>query len=558
MEFTFKTKFVCSFILLFFILAFSFAEETKNKTAEVDKLFARWDSTATPGMSLAIIKDGEIIYERGYGMANLDLNIANSPTAVFRIGSTSKQFTAACIAMLALGGKLSLDDNIRKYVPEMPEYEKPVTIRHLLHHTSGLRDYLTLEYLAGKSDFDFYTPEDTIAAIARQKALNFLPGEEYLYSNSGYFLLGVIVQRVSGKTLNEFAQEHIFKPLGMRNTHFHDDHTMIVKNRASGYSPAKNGFRIDMTSLDHVGDGGVFTTVEDLYLWDQNFYHNKLQKGLLELIHTKGILNSGEELDYAFGLVISDYKGLKMVSHGGAFVGYRAEMIRFPEEKFSVICLANLSTVNPSRLCRQVADIYLADKLKEEKVAEKPKEELKPVTLPKEVLEEKIGNYQDEKGISWMSIRLKDDKLMVEAYGEKLPLTPVSTSHFITVDAPYEVSVEFIPAEGKPEKVRATIEGEENTFIKAADVSPLTPKQLQEYAGDYYSDELPALYKLIVEDGKLFLKYRNLPEDALQLLAPDKFNLKMLNFDFIRNKKKEISGFKLNAGRVRIEFARKK
>jgi CubicO group peptidase (beta-lactamase class C family) len=558
MEFSFKSKFVCSFILLFFILAFSFAEETKDKTAEVDKLFAKWDSTATPGMSLAIIKDGEIIYERGYGMANLDLNIANSPITVYRIGSTSKQFTAACIAMLALQGKLSLDDNIRKYIPEMPEYEKTVTIRHLLHHTSGLRDYLTLEYLAGKSDFDFYTPEDTIAAIARQKALNFLPGDEYLYSNSGYFLLGVIVQRVSGKTLNEFAQEHIFKPLGMRNTHFHDDHTMIVKNRASGYSPAKNGFRIDMTSLDHVGDGGVFTTVEDLYLWDQNFYHNKLQKGLLELIHTKGILNNGEELDYAFGLVISDYKGLKMVSHGGAFVGYRAEMIRFPEEKFSLICLANLSTVNPSRLCRQVADIYLADKLKEEKVAEKPKEELKPVTLPMEVLEKKVGNYQDEKGISWVSIRLKDDKLMVEAYGEKLPLTPISASHFITVDAPYEVSIEFIPGEGKPEKIKATIEGEENTFIKATDVSPLTPKQLQEYAGDYYNDELPALYKLVVEDGKLFLKHRNLPEDALQLMATDKFNLKMLNFDFIRNKKKEISGFKLNAGRVRIEFTRKK
>jgi CubicO group peptidase (beta-lactamase class C family) len=558
MKSTLMAKFICSFIMLFIILVFACAEEKNDKTAEMDKIFAKWDSTITPGMSIAIIKDGEIIYERGYGMANLDLNIANSPITVFRIGSTSKQFTAACIAILSLQGKLSLDDNIRKYVPEMPEYEKPITIRHLIHHTSGLRDYLTLEYLAGKSDFDYYTPKDSVAAISRQKALNFLPGEEYLYSNSGYFLLGVIVERVSGKSLNDFAQEHIFKPLGMKNTHFHDDHTMIVKNRASGYSPTKNGFRIDMTSLDHVGDGGVFTTVEDLYLWDQNFYDNKIQKGLLELIHTRGSLNNGKELDYAFGLGITDYKGLKMVSHGGAFVGYRAEMIRFPEERFSVICLANLSAVNPSKLCRQVADIYLADKLKEKKVAEKPKEELKPVTLPKEVLEEKVGNYQDEKGISWVSIYLKDDNLMVEAYGEELPLTPVSRSHFIAVDAPFDVSVEFIPEEGKPQKAKATIEGDETTFIKAPDVSPLTAKQLQEYAGNYYSDELPATYRLVVEEGKLFLKYRNLPEDAFKLMAPDKFNLKMLNFHFIRNEMKEITGFKLNAGRVRIEFGKEK
>jgi CubicO group peptidase (beta-lactamase class C family) len=558
MKSTLMAKFICSFIMLFIIFVFACAEEKNNKTAEVDKIFAKWDSTITPGMSVAIIKDGEIIFERGYGMANLDLNIANSPITVFRIGSTSKQFTAACIAILSLQGKLSLDDNIRTYIPKMPEYEKPITIRHLIHHTSGLRDYLTLEYLAGKSDFDYYTPKDSVVAISRQKALNFLPGEEYLYSNSGYFLLGVIVERVSGKSLNEFAQEHIFKPLGMKNTHFHDDHTMVVKNRASGYSPTKNGFRIDMTSLDHVGDGGVFTTVEDLYLWDQNFYYNKLPKGLLELIHTKGILNNGKELDYAFGLGITDYKGLKMVSHGGAFVGYRAEMIRFPEERFSVICLANLSTVNPSKLCRQVADIYLADKLKEEKVAEKPKEELKPVTLPKEVLKEKVGNYHDEKGMSWVSIFLKDDTLMVEAYGEELALTPVSRSHFLAVDAPFAVSVEFIPEEGKPQKAKATIEGDETTFIKAPDVSPLTAKQLQEYAGNYYSDELPATYKLVEKDGKLFLKYRNLPEDAFKLMAPDKFNLKMLNFHFIRNEKKEITGFKLNAGRVRIEFAKEK
>jgi len=553
-----KSKLLWGFIILVFIIfSVAITEEEADKTKEVDKIFAKWDSTASPGMALGIIKDGELIYARGYGMANLEYNIAITPKSVFRIGSTSKQFTASCIAILALQGKLSLDDDIRKFIPELPEYQKPVTVRHLIHHTSGLRDYLTLEYLAGKSDHDFYTPEDSIAALARQKALNFTPGDEHLYSNSGYFLMGVIVERVSGKTLNEFAHEHIFKPLGMKNTHFHDDHTMVVRNRADGYSPTKTGFRIDMTTLDHVGDGGIFTTVEDLYLWDQNFYHNKLEKGLLELLHTVGVLNNGEKLEYALGLGVSDYKGIKMVSHAGGFVGFRAQMIRFPEEKFSVICLANLGTANPSRLCMQVADVYLANKFKKEKVAE-PKKEVKPITLSKQELEDKVGNYQDERGLRWVSLSLEDDKLMAENFGEKLLLTPVSKTHFIVVGAPFEVSIEFVPVEGKPLKAKVTIEGEETAYIKTPSIKPLTPSQLKEYAGEYYNDELPATYKLVIKEGKLYLEHRNAPKRPLKAMTLDKFNLRGLNFDFTRDKKKKITGFKLNAGRVRIEFTKKK
>ncbi len=552
----FRLKVLWILLFMAFLISGVAADE---KTDKVDKLFSQWDTTISPGAALAIIKEGEIIYKRGYGMANLEQNIPITTTSVFRIGSTSKQFTAACIAILALQGKLSLDDDIRKYIPEMPEYERPITIRHLVHHTSGIRDYLTLTEIAALADDYFYTPEETIELVARQRKLNFLPGEEHLYSNSGYFLLGVIVQRASGKPLNEFAQEHIFKPVGMKNTHFHDDHTMIVKNRADGYSPTKEGFRINMTTLDHVGDGGLFTTVEDLYLWDQAFYNNSLGKELMDSIQTTGRLNSGKKLDYAFGLDIDEYKGFKRVSHGGSFVGFRAQMVRFPEQKFSVICLANLGTINPSRLCMQIADIYLADEFKEEKKAAEEIKKVKPVKLAKKVLEEKVGNYQDEKTGAWIVISMEEDRLHMEAFGRKNELTAVSKTRFQALKAPFGLSIEFLPAQiGGKEKARLFIQEEEITLAKAPKQEPLTPEQMEEYAGEYFNDELPVTYRLAVENGALHFKHKNAPKEALKAMDRDKFTVGWFNVIFTRDKSDKITGFVLGAGRAaNIEFVKK-
>ncbi len=552
-----ESKLLWIFLFIAFLVSVASADE---KTDKVDKLFSKWDSTISPGAALAIIKDGKIIYKRGYGMANLEHNIPITPTSVFRIGSTSKQFTASCIAILALQGKISLDDDIRKHIPELPKYERPITIRHLLHHTSGIRDYLTLGAIAALPDDHFYTPEDSVELLSRQKGLNFLPGEEHLYSNSGYFLLGVIVERVSGKSLNDFAQTHIFKPLGMKNTHFHDDHTMVVKNRADGYSPQKKGFRIDMTTLDHVGDGGVFTTVEDLFLWDQAFYNYKLGKELMELIQTPGVLNNGKKLDYAFGLSITEYKGLKKVSHGGGFVGFRAQMARFPEQKFTVICLANLGTINPSRLCNQVADIYLTDKLKEAPKEPKKKEKIKAVALSKQELEDIVGNYQDERTGTWTIISIKEDKLVMEAMWRKYGLTPVSKTRFKALDAPFDNLIEFFPDEkGRIRKAKVTMEGRDDiSLVKSSLLSPLTPAQLKEYAGEYYNDELPATYKLALEKGSLFFKHKNAPKGALKAMDRDKFTLRWFSIEFVRDKRERINGFVLAAGRAaNIEFVKK-
>ena len=530
-----------------------------ERTDKVDKLFTEWDMTVSPGCALAVVKDGRIIYERGYGMAKIEDGLAMTPTKIFDIGSTSKQFTAASIALLIRDGKIAPGDDVRKYIPELPRYEKTVTIDHLLHHTSGLRDYNALLELSGfRPESDSPTVEEALEVISRQKRPNYLPGEEYSYTNTGFFLLGQIVERVSGKSLNAFAQERIFGPLGMKHTIFQDDHTQIVKDRASGYDKTENGFKLDMSNWDEVGDGNVYTSVEDLYLWDQAFYTNALGKDLMDMLHTVGVLNNGNKLDYAFGLVITEYKGLKVVEHGGAWAGFRAGFARFPEQKFSVICLANLSSINPSGLCLKVADIYLADVLKDA-----PKAEVKttePVKLSPQELEAKTGNYQDDKFGMWLSLSVKDDKLEMDGLGKPFQFVPVSPSMFRAIDAPAEITLEFAaPVKGKALEAIATV-GKDETFklTKAVALAPLTPAQLQEFAGLYKSDELlGAEYRLVVEKDGLVIKFRNAPKDPLAAKAPDKFTLGSFNIEFVR-KGKKVTGFELSVGRAgHIVFLRK-
>jgi CubicO group peptidase (beta-lactamase class C family) len=351
-------------------------------------------------MAVGVIVDGELVHARGYGMANLEHGIPITAKTVFRIGSTSKQFSALCMLLLENDGKVSLDDDIHEYFPEFQDYGAPVTIRQLIHHTSGVRDYLTLMSLSGKRGDDFYTDDEVVDMLARQRELNFPPGEQHLYSNSGYFLLSQIVSRTTGMSMREYGEREIFEPLGMQDTHFHDDHEHVVPFRASGYSPNGEGsFRINMTTLPMVGDGGIFTTVEDLLLWDRNFYDNNLGEDLTQRQLTTGVLNDGSVLDYAFGLNDSEYRGLRVIRHGGSFVGFRAEMIRFPEQRLSVICLANLSSTSPSRLANQVADIYLEDELEplrpraRAQAGQRPQGQAAPASLSRMQLAEYTGSY---------------------------------------------------------------------------------------------------------------------------------------------------------------------
>jgi len=409
-------------LLLLFLIPFLAISQIKEGQ-EVDSIFAEWTQPETPGCALGIIKDGKLVYAKGYGSADLEHDIDITPSSVFYIGSVSKQFVTFCILLLEEQGKLDLDDKIQKYLPDFPEYEAPLTIRHFIHHTSGVRDYLTLMYLKGKNYLDNLDVDEVYELIKRQKELNFTPGEKYLYSNSCYFMLAMIVEKASGKSIREFAKENIFEPLGMKNTLFYDDNTDLIKNRVFSYQRKIDGEGFDnlIMRFDLVGSGGVYSNIEDLYLWDQNFYHNKLGKGgqdIIEKMHKEGLLNNGKSSGYAFALNNGTYKGLRTVSHGGALAGYRAELLRFPEEEFSVVILANRADANPTGRAYKVADIVLKDDFtkepeKKEKAKTAEKDHKEKVGLSKINMADYIGEYYSEELDATYKIFMEEGKLML-------------------------------------------------------------------------------------------------------------------------------------------------
>ena len=553
-----------SFLLSSGIIAQTPPPAPENLPAKVDAIFQKMDSTVSPGCSLSVIKDGKIIYERGYGMADLDHNIPNTPTTVFHVASMSKQITAASILLLAQQGKLSLDDPVRKYIPELPDFGTPVTIRQLIHHTSGLRDQWDLLGLSGwRYSLDLITNDDVLYVVSHQKELNFPPGTKHLYSNTGYTLLGEVVKRVSGKTLREFTTENIFQPLGMKNTHFRDDHAEIIKNIAYGYEPAKDTFRLSVTNFDTVGATSLMTTVEDLALWDENFYNPRVGgPDLIKQMLERGKLNNGEQLDYASGLVIATYRGLNTVDHGGADAGYRADLIRFPDQHFSAACLCNLATANPSDLTRKVAEIYLAKQMKPADPAHA--DDAKPVVLTLAQMQAKVGSYVNVKDendfVRWV---MKDGKLQVGNFGddETYEVKPLSESQFHLLIAPIDFT--FLPVKpGAPIEFTKREDGKIETFSATEPFTP-DPAQLAEYAGVYSSSEIDPLYEIKVEHqhiiggesgpsdqlGLVLFRLKN-DRDMLRPVAHDFFAASVGKIRFTRDAKGNIDGFLLNTGRI--------
>ncbi len=520
--------------------------QAENPTKQVDDLFQKMDTTTLPGCALSVMKDGKIVYERGYGMADLDHNIPITPATVFHVASMSKQFTAASIVLLAQEGKLSLDDPVRKYIPELPDFGTPVTIRQLIHHVSGLRDQWDLLGLAGwRYSLDLITDDDVLSLISRQRGLNFPPGSRYMYSNTGYTLLAQIVKRVSGQSLREFTTSHIFEPLGMKNTHFRDDHAEIVKNIADGYSPARDSFELSVTNFDTVGATSLMTTVEDLALWDENFYNPKVGgPALIQQLLERGKLNNGQQLDYAFGLVVAPYRGLATVGHGGADAGYRSDIVRFPDQHFGVACLCNLARANPSDLTRKVAEIYLAKEMKPAETA--PAAEEKGVPLTPEQLNGKAGTYLDLESNDTFRIIAKEDKLRISWgwEGDGTELKAVGENHFRLSSAP----VEFTFESGKLLFKEGVADPRVFTSVPA-----FTPSasQLNEYAGFYSSEEIDPLYTFKVEQDKLVLHRLKHEPDELHPVTRDFFAGPIGNIRFTRDAKGKISGFVLSTGRIK-------
>jgi len=420
-----------------------------KKSAGVDEVFLDLAKPGSPGCALAVARGGRIIYEKGYGLANLEEKVNITPQTVFDIGSTSKQFTAASILLLERQGKLSVHDDIRKYLPELPDYGHKITLLHLLNHTSGLRDYLTLFELAGINTDSVTTDEDAMAIISNQRALNFEPGSEWLYSNTGFFLLSVIVKRVSGKSLPEFANENIFAPLEMKSTVYRNDHTQIVANRALAYDAKEKegGYALNISYFEQTGDGAVHTSVEDLMKWDENFYTSKVGgREFLAELQEPGKLNSGKALSYAKGLMVEKYRGMSIVEHGGSWGGYRAQLLRFPEQHFSVACLCNVGNAGPEKRALRVADIFLTEEMKEpapREKEEKKREKKETVTLRAENLAGYAGSFASEELRATYLLKVADGKLMLESIqsgegflhaAQHLALRPVGAEMFVVDD----------------------------------------------------------------------------------------------------------------------------
>ena len=548
-------------LLLLFLLghvALYVNGQMKN-TKIIDTIFSDWNTT-TPGCALGIIKEGELIYAKGYGLANMEYDIPNSANSVFRIGSTSKQFTAACIINLSLQGKLDLDNTLDEYFPAFPAYAQDITIKHLLNHTSGIRDYLVIAYLKGYNDHDYYEDSDIMKWLVDQDDLNFKPGNEYLYSNSGYWLLGQIVNKVSGMNMAEYAKKEIFEPLGMSNTHFHNDHTKIVKGRASGYAPNEDGsYKISMTTLNMIGDGGIFTTINDIKKWDDAFYNsNTLGKQFWDIMTERGTLNSGEPIDYAAGLIMGSYKGLKTISHGGAFVGFRAELIRFPEQRVSIAIFANRADANPTKMGYQVADILLKDELKNEEISDKQEEpasnDLPTTTF---MLDQLVGQYEVQPGIA-VSFSVKDNALHVfqEWDGANYPVERASGNTFQVPSNP-GIKFTFANLQDGSAQLLTVDQGGNKSSHKRIEKFTASNINLGDFSGDYYSKELDIVYHFHVENNKLKLVVRTNDPVELKTAKEDHFTYRGNLFRFKRNNG-SVTGFELDAGRIKnLKFGKK-
>jgi CubicO group peptidase (beta-lactamase class C family) len=553
-------------LFLFSLLVTFFASASDEQFTAVDELFSDWEQSGSPGAALGIIRDGEFIYAKGFGFANLEHNIPIDANSVFRIGSTSKQFTAACIVLLEQKGQLKFSDTLDTYFPSFPDYAKRITVAQLLHHTSGIRDYLELAYLKGLHEDDFYQDKDILAWLIQQKELNIAPGEEFFYSNSGYWLLGQIVNQVSGMSMAKFAQEEIFKPLGMNSTHFHDNKNRIVPNRAAGYAYFdKDDIEIWMTTLQMIGDGGIFTTINDIKKWDDAFYQSKvLNRDFWEKMLLQGTLNNGEEIDYASGLLVGSYKGLNTISHAGSFVGFRADIMRFPEQKFTVAIFANRSDANPTALAEAVADVFLADEFvsKPTEVSKPLVEALNDTVKTKTVFAQTqlLGVYMFSEQFQ-IALSLQDGKIRAKQSWNGDEYVIVATD---TEANEYQIeeddSVKFTFSELKDEKTQVMTIFEDGV---ATDLKRTTPFDasgivLSDFVGDYYSEELDVLYRLRVVDENIVLSFGSYEQLPLWILSESRLTYEGNYVDFERNGN-SVESFKLNTEQAKnISFVKRK
>lgn len=469
----------------------------------VDEIFRAFDNTRSPGCAVATGLNGNTLLTRAYGMADLEHGVPNTPETIFEPGSVTKQVTAAAAVLLALDGKISLEDDIRRYLPEVPDYGSTITVRHLLNHTSGLRDWGSVAGIEGwPRTRRVHTHVHVLDIVSRQRALNYRPGEYYSYTNTGYNLLAILVERVSGKTLAEFTRERIFEPLGMTRTGWRDDFQRVVRDRAVAYGARRGGEWYNLMPFENVyGNGGLLTTVEDLLRFTWNLETGKVGgRRFVEEMHRQGVLNSGEVISYASGLQVGTYKGLPVVEHSGSTAGYRGHLARFPEQGFAFAVLCNASTANATALLFQVADLHLGRALQATELPPPPG----AMSLRPEELQAFAGTYRDTRTGVPVQISLREGGLWTQG---RLFL-PVGEGRFVAPGGAGSLIFDPRPAGGPRASAVLGTPGQPGVRLEPVEpFSPGTP-ELRVYEGTYRSEEAEATYKVVVEDGGLVLRDR--------------------------------------------------
>ena len=526
------------------------AQQPNDSTrVSLDRVFAAWSSKDGPGCAVAASQSGKTIYEAGYGSANLEADVPITPASIFHAASVSKQFTAMAVLLLAREGKLSLDADVRTYLPELPDYGHKITLRHLLTHTSGLRDQWDLLSMArGRFEEDRITEADVLDIVTRQKSLNFVPGTEYLYSNTGYTLAGTVVKRASGKTLRQFADERIFQPLGMTRTHFHDDYHMLVKGRTSAYARRANGeWRVSTPNFDTYGATSLFTTAGDLLKWQENFRHPVVgDDAMFREMQTSAVLANGDTTGYGLGVGIETQRGMRLVGHSGADAGYRAYTGRYPEHAFAVAVLCNAGPSNPSALSAEVAAIYL-------------KSFMKPVPAPvvatakpsPQELARVAGLYVNPVTGNVTFVTLRDTALVV---GRTMgpALVPIGERRFWF--APQQAEWEFTPNGTLVQRFRSAPPRTSMTLTRR-EAARSSRQDLAGYAGSYSSDELGATYLVAATDTALTFRTRTaqpwtvIPSYGDTFLGQSLVGQSLL--EFTRDASGRVNGVLMSTGRVR-------
>lgn len=530
----------------------------------LDELFQAWNKPGTPGAAVAVIQHGKLVLEKGYGLANLEYDVPVKPETVYHVASVSKQFTAMALVLLEEEKKLSLEDDVHKYLPELPDYGQRLTVRQLLQHTSGIRDQWQTLALAGWRLDDVITQEQILRVLFRQKELNFPPGTGHLYSNGGYTLAAEIVARVAGKSFPDFCQERIFGPLGMTHTHFHIDHRRVVHDRAYSYEKTDEGYEALPLNYANVGATSLFTTAPDLARWLDNFREPKVGGGAaIERLQEQAVLANGRKIDYALGLSLGEYRGLKTISHGGGDAGYRSYVLWFPPEELGIAVVGGLASFDPGGTANKVAEIFLNDKMTPATAkpgkSDASAQPRKYRTLEPEVLDQFVGHYVMGMPGLEADIRRDGGKLMAEVPGQGAQeLHALGTNRFYI--EPVKGEIEFVASTNGPLLLKFTndsgsINGERVSVI------PSGPVSLEQYQGVYWSEELEAEYTISIKEGKLVATHIRHGEVALSPGGKDRFVTRewfMPEVKFVRDEAKKISSLTLGGGRVTaIRFMRK-